>query len=478
MNDLTTEDYYTSRLNNPFLRALPSLPSNEELKRLIGSQRPAPDEKVRGFPAAERLRLLSELRTLHIPLGRDVELMHYVYDQLHDRYSSCIPNPKRVEGQRGRVDAFIRRALARDTEGDFEATGSALIAPSACGKSRCLKRILRLIPQTVDMDIAKDPGLPPKIVVWIRVECPSNRKVSALITAIIDAIELALCEKIDEDIRGGNISQNVSAIGQICEDCCLGILVLDEIQHVLNKHRKPEPEIMNFLVALGNTLGVPIMLVGTPLAQRVVGNQMRQARRMIGPTWTALSHGSKPWNDFIGGIHPFQFTENLAPVEFLSDSLYRCSQGLPGIAILVFRYSQRYAILSGESCINTGVVDAVVDDLFEIIKPMIAALASGDKSHIEIFDDLSLVDDLLNEDSIHELVEERRRVREKLLKAAASAGVKGAKMITDQITRDALKIARQVNLSQDELTAVGRAKKSGKEPGDVLAESVKKKDSV
>ena len=120
------------------------------------------------------------------------------------------------------------------------------------------------------------------MITHIRVECPSNRTVGALIESIFKAIERAIGEKLPSEMRQGNQSVLLDHIGQLCLELSLGVLIVDEIQHIL-RNNSPDSQLLNFFVELTNTLNVPVMLIGTPLARQIIGRELRQARRMLGP---------------------------------------------------------------------------------------------------------------------------------------------------------------------------------------------------
>lgn len=68
----------------------------------------------------------------------------------------------------------------------------------------------------------------------------------------------------------------------------IGVLVIDEIQHLLHAKNDQE-EMLNFFVTLSNTVGIPIVLMGTSKAQQLFKGNFRQARR-------AASDGAIIWD--------------------------------------------------------------------------------------------------------------------------------------------------------------------------------------
>ena len=72
----------------------------------------------------------------------------------------------------------------------------------------------------------------------------------------------------------------------------IGVLVIDEIQHLLHAKNDQE-EMLNFFVTLSNTVGIPTVLIGTSKARELFKGNFRQARRaqevmeqLFGIGWT------------------------------------------------------------------------------------------------------------------------------------------------------------------------------------------------
>ncbi|MDI1247838.1 MAG: ATP-binding protein [Lacunisphaera sp.] len=438
--------YYQNVLANPLLAPLANFPSGDELKKQLEHLPPVPNAAVRAFPAASRLTLLTKLRHIHVPLGRDVQLAALLIEMIRDGYSSRPPTAAAIARRASQVAAFAECMADPWAEGvDFEAVGAALIGMSGSGKTRTLKRVLRLLAQIVEFDVRKNPLLPAKMITYMCVECPSNHSRGALISSIFTAIEKVTGEKLPPKLKDGNVSQVVENVAQACLDVCLGVLIIDEIQHILRRDGEPEPQLLNFLVELGNKLQIPILIVGTPLAQKVVGNQMRQARRMLGPEWSNLKKDKPQWADFIGKLWKYQFTAGFTPFEEVSDKFYELTQGVPALAVTLFRVAQRYAIeMEGslpKAAISDGLLQAVYDDHFKIVDPMVKALASGDPERISLYEDLKLDGKMIEEELLRNLADYKDKCRIKMVRTATNAYKRGRKLVKAAVGREANALA-------------------------------------
>lgn len=80
----------------------------------------------------------------------------------------------------------------------------------------------------------------------------------------------------------------------------VGILVIDEIQHLLHAKNDKE-DMLNFFVTLSNTVGVPTVLIGTSKAQQLFKGNFRQARRAASEgsiIWDRMNEDSEEWSSF------------------------------------------------------------------------------------------------------------------------------------------------------------------------------------
>lgn len=438
------QTYYASTLKNPLLAPLDKLPTGAELKLCLGNLPPKPDATVRSMPARDRVDFLSELRKIHVPLGRDVQVATMFFELMRDGYHSRNPTPQAIRRRSAQVSALVQSINAwGDT--DIEAVGGALIGMSGTGKTRTLKRILTLIDQVIIFDLKQNPMLPPKMVTYIRVECPSNHSLKALIASIFSAIEHAIGERLPAGLKKGNVSVLVQNVAQVCLDLCLGVLIIDEIQHILHRDGEPEEELLNFLVELSNKLEVPIFLIGTPLAEKVIARQMRQARRMLGPEWSNLKKDSKAWADFISELWEYQFTRDFTPFAEVADTFYELTQGVPALAVTLFRLTQRYAIAmetpNEKGGITTGLLETVAGDHFKSVQPMINALKSGDPDRIGFYDDLQVNAESEEEEFLAGLAEYREHCRIKLRSSTKRAYKRAKKLVNASVANEAAALA-------------------------------------
>ncbi len=275
---------------------------------------------------------------------------------------------------------------------DNDAVGFALVGPPGLGKTRTINRILASYPPKLV------PVLPYHVVQvpWLKVEAPSTGGRKQFCISFVSA----LAERVGVDyskmyamkgLAGDHMMLNVQHLSALH---ALGVLVIDEIQHLLDSPEGTKP-LMNFLVTLVNRIGVPVILIGTNAAHAVIQKDFREARRASGlgqPNWRPLQ--GEEWEDWLAEMWDYQWT-NVRTVltPEISRRILHESAGIIDIAVKLFILAQIRAIYRGETLglpetLHEGLFAAVAKDEFACVRPMIEALRDGREDLLAQYPDL------------------------------------------------------------------------------------------
>jgi hypothetical protein len=464
-------DQYRGRLKHPLIDVLPRIPKDFKAMAAELEYLPTPpNEEVRQMAPDERFRLASMLRSIHVASRRDVELA-YIVDQLIRVGLEARPLvASHYSTSKSRLSEFVK-AVNSKTPAKIQTPSASLVARSGDGKSRTCDQALRRYPQVIHHDTRSNPLLPPKQVVTLNLECPSDRTVPSLVMEFINKLEQAIQEKIPERFRQGNRSQLISNMGQLCETYWLGLIVIDECQHALKQNHQPETLLMNFLVEMNNKLKIPILFVGTPLSLKLIGGQLRQARRMLGVEWSGFSEVDPEWIKFIEKIWPYQFTKYFTQLDdALRSSIFDYSHGIPAFAITLYENAQRYAIgAASDEIITPAHFGAVYDDLFKAVKPMIEALKSKDPVRISQFEDLSHTEE--TQEWFDALSKLRRDLQIKAVKRVSSAHKRAVKQMVKSAQADAAAFTHSAApnvLNESTIKCLIAAHQLGVDPAEII----------
>jgi hypothetical protein len=175
----------------------------------------------------------------------------------------------------------------------------------------------------------------------------------------------------------------------------LGVLVLDEIQHLSEARSGGAARMLNFFVHLVNTIGMPVVLVGTPKAQAVLRGEFRQARRGAGQgdlVWNRMEPGAV-WDLFVEALWRYQFTRQATALTAeLSQALHDETQGITDLAVKIYMLAQIRAMTTGRERVTAALIQSVAADSLRLAQPMLQALRSGDRMKLAQFEDIQPLD--------------------------------------------------------------------------------------
>lgn len=135
----------------------------------------------------------------------------------------------------------------------------------------------------------------------------------------------------------------------------------------------------------------------------ILQSEFRQARRGCGQGDVVFERMKKDdnWQLLIEGMFGYQWTKKVTPLtNEINDALYEESQGITDIAVKLYAMTQIKAISSGKEEITSKLIKRVAKDNFQLIKPMMDALKSGNINRIAKFEDIASIniDDFLNKE--------------------------------------------------------------------------------
>lgn len=175
----------------------------------------------------------------------------------------------------------------------------------------------------------------------------------------------------------------------------IGVLIIDEIQHLDLAKSGGSEKMLNFFVTLVNTIGIPVILIGTTKALPILQGEFRQARRGSGQgdvLWDRMKNDGY-WKLLMQGMWGLQWTKNEIPMtQELIDTIYDESQGIVDIAVKLYAMSQIKAIATGKEIITSAIIRQTSKESFGLVRPMIEALRSGNRDAILQYQDITPLD--------------------------------------------------------------------------------------
>ena len=187
---------------------------------------------------------------------------------------------------------------------------------------------------------------------------------------------------------------NFPAMARVASLHCLGVLVIDEIQNLSEAKSGGRAKMLNFFVGLINTIGLPVVLVGTYKAWSILSGEFRQMRRGAGQgdlLWHPMAEDDT-WLFFLESLWRYQYVQSHSPLSpTLSHALYDESQGIIDFAVKLYMLAQIRAIATGQERLNETVIRSVAKDSLRLAAPVLAALKQGDRATLQQYEDVYLV---------------------------------------------------------------------------------------
>lgn len=381
--------------NNPFIARLPPILSTKELFHRLRDL-PYHDEAERQMSSHLRIHCAMRLGRYFNPNERHIALEQRVDVVIRQGYLGRNPNTTdyylRLRNDLARVNA--RSFAAEATPMRATANGFALIGISGMGKTESIRRILGRYPQTIEH---VEPVALVQVT-WVQLECPYEGSVKQLC--------LNFFSKMDE-LQGTNFHSRYGGprasldevtlqMAAIANRHAIGLIVIDEIQHLMEARGTGRNQMLNFLVTLVNRCSTPVMIIGTPRALPLLQGAFRQARRASGVgsvMWERMTPG-KTWDQFVDRMWACQWTSEPSPLtDEIRAVLYDESQGIIDILVKLYMLAQIRAISFSDMKPRPELIDAealrrTAKQNLGLVQPMIGALRSGRTDLINEYDDL------------------------------------------------------------------------------------------
>lgn len=383
--------------NNPLIQALPAILSGEEfVEKVMVLPSYAPQE--RKLDARYRFHCVERLSRFFQPLNKTINLQQVVCALLMQGYiARNISDPEFARLSR-QIYKAIQAGDGKNIENYVDvptstsASGLTLIGPSGMGKSTNFINILNLYPQVI---LHKEYNT--QQIVWLKVDCPHRGSLKGLCTDIFLGVDRLLGTNYFKKFGASRNTENnmLAQVVQIAHTHHLGLLVIDEMQNLVTAGINSE-YMQSFLVKMNNTIGVPVILIGTNEALPILQGNFRNARRGTGEgsvIWDRMNQDEE-WYFFMETMWEFQWTK--IPTDFsdeFNEIFYEESQGIIDIAIKLYKMVQWRAIsLGGKEIISNDLIKQAAKDGLYLVKPMLDAIRSGDEQWMAKYKDIAPID--------------------------------------------------------------------------------------
>lgn len=381
---------------NPLISALPYIMSPAKVVEELARRPDKDDEKELSLEGHIRVHAIARLtRNFFVPQTIHIVLEQKISQMIRKSYLGRNPKTadfkRKLNEIREKISQMDLMSYSHDVV-DSPATSMAIAGISGAGKSTATNRIL----DTYDR-VIYHPEYHLLQVPWIKIDCPYDGSLSEFCESFFIALDKRLNTSYRQKYTSGkpSIGKMMADVADLCLIHAVGLIFVDEFQHMNLAKSGGEKKMINFLVTLVNVVEVSVVLIGTPKALHLFASEFRQARRASGEgsiVWDRMPRDDS-WDEFIEELWHYQWLQSSRPLdEALTNRLYDLTQGVPDIVVKLFSLAQARAILlaqkSEEEYLSIELLDDVFEEEFSIVKPMLDALRRGNRKVIEKCDDL------------------------------------------------------------------------------------------
>lgn len=374
--------------DNPLLAHLRLPPENDADAFLALGLQANFNPNERELPTPIRRLRVNRLRRFFIPsLPAHRRALIGITSQMFDSYMAR--NPMTPEGQ-----AVL---YGGSTSVPFRSTISFVAGHSGMGKSTLMDRILAYAGDQVCRHTRfRGEEFPETQILWLRRNLPEHCTLGTLCSTFGDHTDHVL----RTTLYGGIFSKlkadrsiYLKEIRKIVTNHHVGMLVLDEFQN-LSLMGVGAAKIIALLVNLRDELGLPIVVVGTYKALKLLEGTMSSARRLCEGGFfdleRPLSYEDDAWDLLCSAAWEYQWVRK--PIEYSDEiaiALYEVSQGISGIMLSVLATAQLAAMEDdGAETVDAELIRKVYLERMSPLHPAIRILQSGDPRLMDQFDDL------------------------------------------------------------------------------------------
>jgi len=176
----------------------------------------------------------------------------------------------------------------------------------------------------------------------------------------------------------------IARLTNIMRENHVGLLVVDEIHHLLAKGNGTVT-LLKLLVHIENQLKIPVLLIGTPKALRIMSTDLSLARRSTGiamPEWYPPVETDVEWVEYTDKLWQYNYlskqTRDIVMPADIRHKLFDLTQGITGLTKVLFALAQKRAMNDETEVMTPELLDKEFKQAFVLNEKYLSALRNAD----------------------------------------------------------------------------------------------------
>lgn len=406
--DFETAQYKSQSLSeyqhNPFIEALPPIFDEDDvMERFMVTPRITKQDKelepnIR-YHTLKRVKNFIQPLPIHFLVERRLStLIRRGYLARNPLDKTFLERIRVLNELQSEEESSIKSIDERLNHIRSTADSLSIIGISGIGKTTAIERLLLLYPQVIKHQEYKSQSFNRTQIVWLKIDCPYDGNLSTLCKSFFKAIDDLLGTRYLE--KFGYLNRVTSTMllhmTSLASMYGIGVLVIDEIQHLLHSKNDQE-EMLNFFVTLSNTVGIPTVLIGTSKAQKLFKGNFRQARRAASDgsiIWDRMAEDSEEWQFFLETLWELQCLKTRSELtEEVKEAFYYECQGITAVAVNLFILAQERALFDEDNpneIITKQVLKKTAKEDMQTIQPMMKAIRTNNFADMMKYEDIMI----------------------------------------------------------------------------------------
>ena len=379
---------------NPFIETFPYL-SRDNIARILAATVECHEEERR-HDKELRLQYIARLSSMVIPTDNQIDFALNVWNAILQSYvGRC--NTEKAEDQFYRLCSSLISNEVPLQPNDAFGSHSYIVCIGTCGTGKSIS--LAALFSRLGKKLFYHPKLKAFQLLSITVIAPGNGKDSKTLARSVYKALFDVC--VENGIPAPKLSAHASAaqFRETARDLAkmlnLGVLIIDEMQHVVRATTGPNEETMKFLTDFANDFKVRIVLIGTWKLAMLANSEDRMVRRLVSPenTFFKRAQSVEEFRPFLDALFNIQYTHRFSILtDEIANAFYSESQGIADCAVKLLMLCQYEAIWSGDEEITESLVKDVAETHLSLLFPMVSRLREGISETDRIFYDTEPTD--------------------------------------------------------------------------------------